>query len=316
LIRAALMAVCACAVMPRHAHAAPCVPAVAVAGDPAMAAEVAETLDARGLAAPRAGCPVEQATLERAAGGILVTIVDVDGRRAERTVADTATAAALIESFAASELMPARTPPSVRPVAVAAAVVDARVDGELPRVLVVRTESRVHGSIGVAAESAVGSDGSVWFGTRAHACVQLGPACAGGAVRIARDAGLGGDAETLESRRTGYDVLLTVDLPLSPGRWALAPGVGVGTGWVHIRRDFMSTQEGPDTAEINAGGLRADLHVTASVPLAAGVFLTLGAALGLAPNAHSAPYIDEGRTVAGEPRAFGRVDLGLELGRR
>ncbi len=311
------MPVWALVVFGRAARADPCAAAVLVAGDSEIAAEVAALLEARGLRTPRAGCPAVRATLEDMNGRVAVTIVDVDGRRGERTVGDIATATVLIESFAATDALAVRSAaPTVDPLGLGAPVA-ARVDAEQPSLLAMHVApAHVRGAIGLAAESSVGSDGSIWLGALAHACVQLGPTCTGGLVRLTRDAGLGGDSEQMETSRIGYDVMLAIDMLRVSDRWSLDAGVGVGTGWLHLRRDAIGMDGSSDTVEVDAGGLRTELHVAASVPVARGVSLTFGATFGLAPGAHAAPYMDEGRTVAGEPRAFGRFGLGLELGRR
>lgn len=290
----------------------PCPAAVIVAGDPATAAAVTRLLGERGLLGPTEGCPAERASVDSFDGEIVVSIVDIDGRRTQRQVADLATAATLIETFAATAALPSissrpvvQTPPDVHDVE------------DQPRVFVAlpRAPSTVLGAVGASIGSSFASDGSVWFSGSGFACVDLGRMCVGGAARYSRDAGLTGSAENTETMRSETDVLLTLDIPLRRGRWSLAPGVGLGVGWLRLRRDAV-TSDGPQQLELDTGGLRAELRATASAPLRRGVSLTLGVALGFAPGAHTQSFREEGIEIAGEPRTVGRIELGLELGRR
>ena len=260
------------------AHAAPpCGPAASVTGDPSVSHEIADTLRSRGIREPQPGCPAESARVERRGDGIEVWIVDPDGRTSERRVADLSTAAALIETFASQTALPGP----------AFAAAPRAQDPEQPRVLV-RVHSAppsVRGTIGIAAESSVANDGSIWAGARARACVKLGPTCVGGEARFASDVLVNGEAEQAEARRSAGDLQLIAEYPIVRDGWSVTPGVGVGVGWLRVRRDFMDST-GSDTVEIDAGGPRTSAHLTAAFPLGRSIVLTVGAAVDLLSLIH------------------------------
>jgi hypothetical protein len=290
----------------------PCPPAVIVAGEPATAAAITRLLADRGILAPVEGCPAERASVDSFEGEIVVSIVDVDGRRAQRQVADLATAAALIETFSVTAPLPSGSfrPPAPPPLEVH----DVE---DQPEVFLPRLPGRrmVLGVIGASIGSSFASDGSVWLSSSGFACVDLGWFCIGGAARYSRDAALSGSAEKTETTRSETDVLLSFEVPMHSGRWSFSPGLGLGIGWLRVQRDVM-TSEGSQQLELDTGGLRAEFRATTSVPLRRGVSFTLGVALGFAPGAHTQSFREEGFEIAGEPRTVGRIELGLELGQR
>lgn len=298
-----------------HAAAAPtCPPAVIVAGDVAATKRITELLAARTIAPPTEGCPAVRASIEPFGGELLVSILDLDGRRTQREVADVETAAALIESFTLSALpAPAvSTPLPAPPAPPAPHDLD-----EQPAILVTHIGDKrlVRGALAASLESSLASDGSVWLGVKVRACVDLGPLCVGGAARFSRDAELTGSAERTETARSESAVLLTAEWPIMRGRWSIAPGLGIGVGWVHLRRDVMSG-DGDQQLELDTGGLRGEARVGISVPIGRSIALTFGGALGIAPAAHTQTFHEEGVDIAAEPRAFGRLDIGIELGYR
>ncbi|MDB4963621.1 MAG: hypothetical protein JWP01_3620 [Myxococcales bacterium] len=290
----------------------PCPPAVIVAGEPATAAAITRLLGERGILAPLEGCPAERASVDSFEGEIVVSIVDVDGRRTQRQVADLATAAALIETFSVTAPLPSGSSRPKAPPPLEVHDVEDQPEVFVPQLPGRRT---VPGAVGVSIGSSFASDGSVWLSSSGFACVDLGRLCVGGAARYSRDAELSGRGEKTETTRSETDVLLSVEVPIHTGRWSFSTGLGLGIGWLRVRRDVM-TSDGPQQLELDTGGLRAELRTTTSVPLRRGVSLTLGVALGFAPGAHTQSFREEGFEIAGEPRTVGRIELGLELGRR
>jgi hypothetical protein len=288
---------------PLTARADPsCVPAVILDGDRALIAEIASQLRESGISSPLRGCPFARVTIERHGDSIALSIVDPDDRRAQRAVGDPATAAVLIESLLAAQ------DPAIR--IATAQPVDVQRDAEVPAVLAPSPPIAVPGALAMAAESSLATDRSFWFGVRASGCVMLGPACVGGATRFARDTLVAGAAEVSEASRFGADLLLSGELPIERDGFTLTPGVGLGVGWLHVRRDVMT-----DTVEIDTGGLRAEAHVSATMPLGRLLQLRLGASIAISPVAHTQPFRAEGNEAPGEPRGFARVELGLEVQR-
>lgn len=296
------------AVVPSRIAAAPvCRPAVLLVGDPVVTATISAALEGHGIVAPSEGCPFSRAEVVQRGDGLVLAIVDYEGRRSQRRVGDATVAVSVIESFAMTSGNATWTTTAPPPIAR---------DAEEPSALTLRAEpTQARGAIGAALESSASTDGSIWFGARARGCVQLGRTCIGGELRIAHDAELrGAGAQTL-STRTAADLLVVLEVPLPLHRMVLAPGIGVGVGWMRVRSDADAAAfpMGGESLDVDAGGVRANVHVGLSVPLRSGIAVTLGASLDVAPFAHTARYVMDGGELAGEPRGYARLALGVEM---
>ncbi len=289
---------------------ASCTPTALLQGSDEVVASITPMLSARGIATEVTdGCPYVRATITSRGSAFSVTIEDPYGRSHDHLVGDADIAATVIESwvdpFQEAPLLAARGWSRPRPTQ--AAIVDA----DIPRVLVrysdpVRT---LGGS--VALETSLGSDGSTWWGAAAATCVRLGRTCMGANVRLASDARLSGSSEKLETGRTALDLLLVADLPIRWGDLAVTFGGGGGVGWIR------SSVVGPGGAvDIDTGGLRADAHVLLEIPISGALAVELRASATVSPLAHVSRYLEDGSMLAGEPRGFARVSLGLRYGAR
>ena len=292
---------------------ASCTPTAVVLGPDDIVATIARTLQGRGIATDAVdGCPVVRVTVTATQTGLSVTIADPYGRVHDHLVVDSDVAATLIESWAdphqEAPLLEARDWAPRQPIGVA--LVD--LDSEPPTALVAHaTEPFRTLSGSLALETSLGSDGSTWWGAAAATCVRLGRFCTGVSGRLASDARLSGASEQHETGRTAVDLLLVVDVPV---RWrdvGVSWGAGVGVGW--IRSSLM----GPAGAvDIDTGGLRADAHVTFELPISKTIAVELRAVANVSPLAHVGTYTEDGSTLAGEPRGFGRLSFGLRYGAR
>jgi hypothetical protein len=308
------------------AHARPgCRPAVTLAGDASLITVIEPALRADRVGEPSAGCPATHVQISRGEHEIVLVIVDADQRRTERHITDPATAAALIESFVITDepedpraaappqvaAVAPSAPPRVAAVIPRAPVSAAGIDDELPANLTAPVPSAaLHGALVLASETSIASDQSLWIGVRGSACVRIGGVCIGGIARFQRDTVISGDAEDGNATRWGTDLMIAADMPLELDGVTIAPGLGAGVGWMHVRRDVMA-----DTVEADAGGLRTDVHVSASIRLGDLLRLRLAGAFDFAPGAHTQVFRAEGSTAPGEPGAFARFELGLEIAR-
>jgi hypothetical protein len=269
-------------------------------GDGALVDSVAGVLSRRGIAtSPTPNCPAAKARLDRRGTAIRVTVIDANGRRSERTLADVDAATSVIESWARQDLNAAllsgwtveAAPPTEAPALATAAAP--------PPITPARRRSDPF-TLVAAAELAIDFDGAAWAGGRAQACVRVGRACVGAIGRaLANDA------------RRGYDLLASADLPLHLGRRVtLAMGVGLGVGWFqgpYTQAEARST--------FTARAVRGDGHAALAVALGRHVSLHAGLSVGLSP---SAPAVidatgDAVRTLD-EPGGFVRGDVGLRIG--
>jgi hypothetical protein len=130
----------------------------------------------------------------------------------------------------------------------------------------------------------------------------LGPVCAGARARFAV---VVDQPWQTNINRHGVEVLLGADLPLHLGALTLSPGVGAGLGSMH------SHEEG-SARSAETGGPHADLHVTLSYPL--GPRTAIEGALSL--DVTQTTHVETSSPVAlpDEPRAFGRLGVGLRFG--
>jgi hypothetical protein len=310
-----VVAVTVVAIPGGRAAAATCVPAVLLAGAPGLTHSVAMSLARSGIASREvAGCPPVRVWLVGLDGAIAVTIEDGYGRRSERHVASVETAAALVETWARGDLpddLLTRPPapdttvaPLTPPVTLAAAP---------PPLL-----SRMFG-VGVAGESSIASDATLWLGASAACCARIGPLCAGALARLGADQGLSGVSRQRSATRLGFDVLLGASVPLSLGRVSLAPGAGVGVGWLRSRAPATDAgggaaggqQEGD--SENDSGGLRAEVSIAVLVPLARDLSLSIAAAVDLAPLARAA-QAQADDALPREPWGYLRLGAGLRWG--
>jgi hypothetical protein len=271
---------------------AACPPAAEVGGEPALAAVVARELAERGVAASApSGCDAVRARVEGAEGAVAVEVEDAAGRKALRRTSSVAAAATVIESWARVE--PAEPGPEVR------RVVELPAPGPPP----LRTPV-----VSAAAESSLGSDGSLWAGARLAGCAWLGPVCTGVTLRFAADPGWSGDAHRLPGgRRMSTDLLLAFEIPARTPHLVVAPGVAAGLGWL---RSHVDEPEG-DSAELDWAGARAEAHLRVGVPVTDSLWLTVAASASVLPSAQTRPVLQDDATLAAEPRGFVRLAVGL-----
>ncbi|MCA9617897.1 MAG: hypothetical protein KC731_02680 [Myxococcales bacterium] len=155
-----------------------------------------------------------------------------------------------------------------------------------------------------------GTDGSAWLDGVVHGCAVLGPTCVGAELRGSLDLGISGNSAKLLTGRAGLDALVTLEFPLTLGATHLAPGLGVGAGW--LRSEPRSTAEIPGSeVSVDFGGLRLEGYLRASWRIAPA--WALGATIfGVVdPLAHTSDIRDPEAVLAGNPAL--RVGGGLEL---
>ena len=293
----------------RPALAGPgCMPAARVEGSGAQWSDVVADLERRGIATSSIpqGCSVIRAQLREVAEGLVVRVVDGDGRTAERAAHTPAAAATFIESWSRADvvapLLVARADPAVA-------------QRKLTPDKTARPNSERWAtalSLSTAAETSVATDGSIWFGVNAGVCVPIGAVCAGALARVASDSRWTGDSEDQRSSRLAADVLLGAAFPTRRGRLTILPGLGLGLGWMRITA--LHSISGNQPVDVDTGGVRASASLRMSFRLLDQVALDFGLAADLAPLAHTAPYEAEATFLSGEPLAYFRLGLGVRIG--
>jgi hypothetical protein len=289
----------ALAALAGRAGAEPCPPAVALAGDPSLIEGIGEVLSARGIALDPAGCPAVQARVERRGDELVIDVDRADGSSVERVVGEPATAATVIESFTRGDvdapLLAGRAVPRSPSIEVRAAPPAGGAPGKAAR--------------GVqwfgAFETSYASDHTSWLGAQVGVCVMLGPVCAASRVHAAGVAAGPGPWKDAVERRN-IELLVGIDIPLRLRGWTAAPGFAAGLGQMHTRGTTHDMRS-------ETGGMRAEIHAGVAIPLARRFAVEVSAAAALTQET----TVEWGPTVAplpAEPRAFGRLGVGLRYG--
>lgn len=284
-----------------------CTPAARVEGTGPQLSEVVADLEHRGIATSSVpeGCSPIRAQVRPVAEGLVVRVLDRDGRSAERTAHTPADAATFIESWTRGDV--------VAPLLVARADPTVAHRGLPPDKAPKPTERLAAAlSLSTAAETSVATDGSIWFGVNAGVCIQIGSLCAGALARVASDSGWSGDSEDQRSNRLAADVLLGAALPMRYGRMTVLPGLALGLGWMRITA--LHSIGDTETADVDTGGVRASASLRISFRLLDQVALDLGLAADVAPLAHTALYNAQATFLSGEPLAYFRLGLGVRIG--
>jgi hypothetical protein len=278
------------------ARAEPCPPAVGLTGDDGLVRAVQEQLGARGITSESPRCPAVHARVERRGALVVVGTDGPDGAPIERAVAEIATAATVIESWARSDL---------------AAPLLATRDVPPAEATVVASPPAARGiQLFAAEETSIASDRTVWQGMQLEACIMMGPICAaarlhGGKV-ISRPAGWDDFA------RNGAEVYIGIDVPIAFGRTRLTPGFAAGYGTMFTKHKGDGERMG-----VEISGPRAEVHAALSLPLTAHLALdlvTTGALTQATRMEAHGDVADPATAFPGEPRALLRFAIGVRYG--
>jgi hypothetical protein len=279
--------------------AAACVPTALIAGpDANLVAAVRTRLQGSGISsAQQPGCQSVTAELGARSqeGSLDLVIRDPYGRQSNRTVASVDAAAVLIGSWARTDVTADLLGPE--PTETSAA---------LP--LVSLLPSPNSSGIGIAAESALGTDSSLWAAARLGGCAQVGSLCVGGQARFAFET----------SQRLDTEAFASVQLPLSFKHFTLLPGIAAGAGFGY-RRNSVEMQKNADeedqidkqVATVWHLSPRAEGSLSAWVPMSSRLALDLSVSGSVSPWAQTAPRSANDITVAGEPLAAVRAGIGI-----
>jgi hypothetical protein len=321
----------------RAVAAADCFPAVLVHGPEQIRTAVTDELARAGVhVTPPPGCvPDEDVTVSEGGPGLKLMMVDAYGRVTRRTVSDVPAAAAVIESRTGVELLVPLLPEGevvshesygegeskadLPDANGAAALVAPAAALERSPEIVAKTApaAEVHPArvvtLVVATEIAAGSDASAWAGLSVSGCVELGPVCLGSLIRFWHDLDASEESANAIHRRDAGEVAVSLDVPISRGRFAIRPGVALGVGWIHMG-GFGAHAQMVDDNEFDHGDVSAGLHVAAALPVSQHWSLEGGLGVSLSLFAHQAPFAIGGVILPGEPLAYGLASIGLRYG--
>ncbi|MEO8706207.1 MAG: hypothetical protein ABI867_39620 [Kofleriaceae bacterium] len=281
------------------ASAEPCTASVRLEGDPALAAQVGKILRARGVELAPADCPAITVSVQPVANRVVVEIVRHDGTLATREVGEPQTAATVIESFTREDV-------EAPLLATRAAIPVARVapTERAPVAVAAKTQPPARGiQLFGALETSYGSDRTTWLGIHLGTCLMLGPVCAAARLRTASVAT--GPQTWDHVERRSVELLVGIDIPFELGRATITPGFAAGLGQ-------MRTRDAIQRMRTETGGLRADVHVTLTIPFANRFALDIFSAADLTQETHVEGSVTN--LLPEEPRALLRLGVGLRYG--
>lgn len=292
-----------------HAAAEPCSAAVQLRGDSQLRDTVAVDLAKRGiatLAAPSCEAPI--ILVQSAEAGLHIAILAQSGiALSERDVADSQTAAVVIESWARPELYMMLLPAPLAPSPAVASVDLEQPPGAVAR----RVEAAVPGlppsilTAGVV--SAVGRDGSLWMGLTARGCVRVGPACVGALLRASTDTGASGDSFARQTSRTAMELMLAADVSRRFRDVVITTGALAGIGFDRRQQDDVID----GNVEADGGGLRAGVHLAISKSISSNWALGADASADTALFSPTDAVDDDAMGLATQPSQFLRLELQL-----
>ncbi len=266
---------------------AECGASVRVSGDADVAKAIRASLMARGLGDVAVDdCASMEVVVERAGPRLRLAVIDGFGRRSDREVRDSATAIALIESWARPEVVLGDDLPG-------AGAPEAE-EPSFRRAPAPRATPNTTG-IAVVAGLDYARDATTWQRVGAAACVATGPVCIGGRLEIASPLDEGSHP------RRSTSLAATVELPRGVGRVTLVPGVGVAGTWATLGGLGLHADETDDIPS-----LRAVATVAVRLAVARGWAIELE--LGGEAEAFGATHP--------VPGSLGRAGLGLRYGAR
>ncbi|NOY90562.1 MAG: hypothetical protein GXP55_05075 [Deltaproteobacteria bacterium] len=286
---------------------------VSLEGDPVLTLDVQARLARRGVVtAADPSCPAVTVSLSVCEAGIRMTVVDSMRPTEERVVSDTSVAASVIESWARQDI----DAPLLRGPEFESAVAFASAELDLELVELQPRPREPAPSRYFAATTSVGlgvaGDESVWLDSELRACLGFGPLCTGAVIRGRFDLGLSGDSSQFSTERTGLDVLLTAGVPADVGTMELTPSIGAGAGWLHSRSGGDRLRDGAVSRD--SAGIRLEVRLDLAIPLATHWAISTALQLLVSPLAHTAPGMDGGTLLAGEPRWSIGAEIGLRYG--
>ncbi len=289
--------------VPARARAETCRPAVELAGEPLVVADVFEILGARAVSFVVEQCGAIRAHVERRGNEIAISIADRDGVPIERVVSDARSAATVIESFVrmdvgdpllASRALPPESAPSLG------------MRSDHGEAVTVPSRPVARGvQLFSAFETSYASDRTSWVGAHIGVCVMFGPVCGAARLRFASVAnGPGVWKEQMERRST--ELLVGIDIPLAIGPLTISPGFAAGLGQMHTRG---ATHE----MRAETGGVRADVHVALSIPIWRRLAVDVFTAADLTQETR-VEWDDTMEPLPDEPRLLVRFGVGLRYG--
>jgi len=279
-----------------------CLPTAIVSGEQELVAALGYELNLLGVSSrAMEACPTATASIERGSSGVVVSLREPDGRRAQRSLSDVRIAATWIDSWLHEDLgapllatrrLPQTT--TLRPLAATSPETTSNLAAMAPTV----NEPARRLFATVAYESIDVGQNASWTGVRAGLCTQLGLVCVGARVSAANNSDeTFAEAEPSTFSRTSVDVLAHADIPFHVGQATIRPGIALGVGWFQTSRagspecGLPPTEDGncpeilfaEEPSEQSTLAPKAEVELSLTLPIAQAVSLSLGGSLGVRP---------------------------------
>lgn len=254
-----------------------------------------------GIAAPE-GCPPLQIHVAVAAAGAIVLERADTGTR--REVHGREMAVAMVESWLSrAVLSPLLAPGAFETAAPSSQSVRARQTTE------VITPARF--LLNLTPTFAWSSDNAIWSELSLGGCIRLHRLCVGAAVKGGLDLDLTGPGEAFDTRRLSLDFVFVTDLVLALSGFTLKPGFAVGVGYSN-RRVLDEAVPADRVIDTSAGGLRVEARLAATARVSEHLSVVWAMFVDYSPTARPGQSVDSGFVIAGDPRWFLHIGIGLE----
>jgi len=159
------------------------------------------------------------------------------------------------------------------------------------------------------------SDGSRWWGARLGLCARVGRFCAGTLAGFDAGGAIVGDPGT--TRRYTFDLLASLDLPLSLGAVTLVPGVGIGAGLLQANTSDPGSPPGEPSGarKSTTWDLRTTARAALAIPIRGLFGVDFDGAFDVPLPARGPTSDGQGGSYPAEPRFFARGLVVLRYGR-
>ena len=290
-----------------------CTPVAVLEGDLWVLDKIEPLLEKQGVALiPAENCPAVRVRVKGIEGKLSVLITDSFGRVSKRLVDDEKTAAAVIESWARSEIglrwvEPRVTPKPDEP--------EGEPQGEPAPVRI--TTHGESATFFAAAETSWGVENSYWAGTSLGGRKGLGPVELGGRLRFASMFQGPQQFEQNRLKRYASDAMTTLDVSLLKQPFHLAPSIGGGIGWLRNEGEAMNPDGMTDASQreiFDTWGPIVQTGLAAGWDFPGALCLAMEASFRFYIPPQTRDFVRDERHLPGEPWGF--VSLALHLMRQ
>ena len=299
----------------QSAAAEECAPIALLEGDPQVLPKIEEILIRQGIAVtPTGECPFVRVRVERRDQGLFVRITDSFGRVSRKVVDDEESVAALVESWARSEIGLRWVEPRVKESPETTAADKQPETEQEPERKQETLSDESNFDLFAATETSWGTEESFWIGASSGGRAKLGSVMLGGRLRFASMLNSPKSDDNYNLTRYAADCLATLDIPLLPKSFRLMPGIGFGIGWLRTEGDALD-EDTPGTSvereTFDTWGPIGQAGIMGGWKFQGGLGLAMEAGFRFYAPSQTRDFVRDERHLSGEPWGFYSLALHL-----